>query len=309
MSDLNNIDKLLKDNFVDFTPDAPDVWQGIEQGVQAAQAGQAAATAAAVKGTSLVVKIIAAVAISASVVTGYVLLTGNEPEAKQEATVNTTITEPVTAPMAVSETTAGTNVARKTTTEATAESKTGISAPLTQPATEGTDKQVKHLAEPIQQQLQPEVTQLKEQPKTDLKTVEKTPVTNTPPVANKENGPVKESQETTPQKTETQPSNPVENEYAKYDEANIPNVFSPNGDGINDKFVIPIENEQLYSLTITDKNGKEVFESMDKNIQWDGRDYKSGIMCPAGIYYRVFRYQLKGAPSENKTFGTITIIN
>ena len=82
MSDSNKIDQLLKDNFVDFTPDAPDVWQGIQQGVQAAQV--TGATTAAVKGTSIVVKIIATVAVSASLVAGYVLLTDKETSQKQE---------------------------------------------------------------------------------------------------------------------------------------------------------------------------------------------------------------------------------
>ena len=62
----------------------------------------------------------------------------------------------------------------------------------------------------------------------------------------------------------------------------IPNVFSPNGDGVNDYFVI--RNLQLYDfrpLVIYNRWGNVVYQSDQYNNDWDGR----GV--PDGVYYGV----------------------
>lgn len=86
----------------------------------------------------------------------------------------------------------------------------------------------------------------------------------------------------------------------------IPNVFSPNGDGINDKYDIGIRNEELYHLAITDRNGNIVFESLDKENTWDGRNQFTGAECPASSYRMVFVYKIRGF-GEQKVNGTVTI--
>lgn len=300
MSDLNNIDKLLKDNFVDFTPDAPDVWQGIQQGVQAVQVGQAATTAAVVKSTSLAVKIMATVAISASVVVGYVLLNKDETASPRETIVSKAQAE-ATAPA----TTADPQEAVVMSQDV---------PPMNEPeerhtaATKDAAPMHRLPAKAVMAEIQTPESDFKVQSLQEVKTVEKVLLTNIQPQFAKENK-VEESPEDVQPKTDLQAVAPPTNEREEYGEVIIPNTFTPNGDGKNDRFVILIENEQFYSLTIMDRNGKEVFESNDKNIQWDGKDYKSGVPCPAGTYYRVFRYQLKGAQSESKTTGIIILIN
>lgn len=86
----------------------------------------------------------------------------------------------------------------------------------------------------------------------------------------------------------------------------IPNVFSPNGDGINDRYDIGIRNEELYHLVITDRNGSIVFESLDKENTWDGRNQLTGTECPATAYRMVFVYKIRGF-GEQKVNGTLTI--
>lgn len=73
---------------------------------------------------------------------------------------------------------------------------------------------------------------------------------------------------------------------------NIPNPFTPNGDGLNDRWDIRIEGEVLFHLMIYDMSNKLVFESKDKNHQWDGRHFQSGENCAQGEYHYVLRYQL-----------------
>lgn len=315
MSDLNNIDKLLKDSFADFTPDAPDVWQGIEQGVQAAQAGQIVAT---VKGTSLVVKIIATVVISASVVTGYLLLTkDSEPQTPKAAEAVASISPPEETPVAVSQPDPVTTTPQQEIRVTNNAKKTG-----SQPAKEDkeTSTAVQHLRLDDAEQPHPDVQP--KAPGTAVKTPESTGVpvnssqvvvkdngTQTPPAISKENLAQTPPRESGITDDSQRPTEPLARKQENLVEPTIPNTFSPNGDGLNDKFVVLIEDEEFYSLTIMDRNGKQVFESTDKNIQWDGKDYKTGAACPAGNYYRVFRYKLKGAQFESKTTGIIVLVN
>lgn len=87
----------------------------------------------------------------------------------------------------------------------------------------------------------------------------------------------------------------------------VPNVFSPNGDGTNDNFVIEIEGETKYELTIWNRWGTKVFTSEDKNNTWNGKDMNEGAECPAGVYYFIFNYQMRAQDPATIT-GTITLI-
>ena len=63
----------------------------------------------------------------------------------------------------------------------------------------------------------------------------------------------------------------------------LPNVFTPNEDGINDvlkfKLCTPIINTTIYN-----RWGIKVFETDDVNIDWGGRT-TSGELCNDGIYF------------------------
>jgi gliding motility-associated-like protein len=87
----------------------------------------------------------------------------------------------------------------------------------------------------------------------------------------------------------------------------VPNVFSPNGDGINDEFKIRIEGEQKYQLTIYNRWGAKVFESGEAKTMWNGKNQNDGAECPAGVYYYIFDYQLRTQADKTRT-GTVTVI-
>jgi len=82
----------------------------------------------------------------------------------------------------------------------------------------------------------------------------------------------------------------------------IPNVFTPNNDGINDLF--EIENLEHYPgsvIVIYNRHGKKVFEHNDYyGNWWDGRNQ------PDGTYYYVLTYERQG--KRRQTQGVITII-
>ena len=84
-----------------------------------------------------------------------------------------------------------------------------------------------------------------------------------------------------------------------------PNVFSPNGDGINDRYKVAIKGEIYFYLSIFDSDGLVLFSTSDKNEPWDGK-YK-GRDCNPGVYYYVIRYQFVGQDKILKQSGTINL--
>lgn len=74
-------------------------------------------------------------------------------------------------------------------------------------------------------------------------------------------------------------------------ETTITNVFSPNGDGINDVFS-PVQPLQEFNspveLIINDRWGKQVYKSSDLKTGWDGKN--NGQTCDNGTYYWVVSY-------------------
>ncbi|TFF40143.1 T9SS type B sorting domain-containing protein [Mucilaginibacter psychrotolerans] len=67
--------------------------------------------------------------------------------------------------------------------------------------------------------------------------------------------------------------------------ASSPNIFTPNGDGVNDTWAFP--GQQAYPdarLKIYNRNGQMVFHAVGNAGAWAGVD-DSGAACPGGVYY------------------------
>lgn len=69
---------------------------------------------------------------------------------------------------------------------------------------------------------------------------------------------------------------------------NIPNVFTPDGDGINDYFTIANSGLKEYKIEIYDRWGIKVFESESALFDWDGRS-TSGVAMSEGTYYYILK--------------------
>lgn len=66
----------------------------------------------------------------------------------------------------------------------------------------------------------------------------------------------------------------------------IPNVFTPNGDGINDKWEISyLDSYPGATVQIYNRYGQEVFQSVGYTKAWDGT--MNGKPLPAGTYYYI----------------------
>jgi len=96
----------------------------------------------------------------------------------------------------------------------------------------------------------------------------------------------------------------------------IPNVFSPNGDGINDVFEVKLKNAELELFEIYDRWGVVIIKNEELKINsnglisWSGRA-TSGIECSAGTYFYVIKIKLDSAYSKEGTKefkGFITLV-
>ncbi len=65
----------------------------------------------------------------------------------------------------------------------------------------------------------------------------------------------------------------------------VPNVFSPNGDGINDRLEVRACGVYEYDISIFDRYGLVVFRSNSMNINWDGR--VDGKAVNSGVFFYV----------------------
>ena len=77
----------------------------------------------------------------------------------------------------------------------------------------------------------------------------------------------------------------------------IPNVFTPNGDGINDIFLISGLGIKTFSASIFDRWGREVFRTIDIKESWDGKDADDGT-----YYYIIKAESIIGKQFDEKGF-------
>ena len=79
----------------------------------------------------------------------------------------------------------------------------------------------------------------------------------------------------------------------------IPNVFTPNADGINDPYRVLIVGQEKYRLSIYDRGGKVLYTGTDPEEGWDGMI--NGQQAPMGPYIARVEWQFYGHESQNKT--------
>jgi gliding motility-associated-like protein len=64
----------------------------------------------------------------------------------------------------------------------------------------------------------------------------------------------------------------------------LPNIFSPNNDGVNDLVDFSMLNLSESTVTIYNRWGNKVFETDTFHTKWDGKN-RNGIDCVEGVYY------------------------
>ncbi len=89
------------------------------------------------------------------------------------------------------------------------------------------------------------------------------------------------------------------------EELHIPNVFTPNGDGVNDSYLITAKGIVEFNIVIVNRWGNVVFESNDILNSWDGTS--NGQPCQDGVYFYVIK--AKSATQDYSKHGHITLSN
>lgn len=85
----------------------------------------------------------------------------------------------------------------------------------------------------------------------------------------------------------------------------VPQIFSPNNDGVNDVLLALGDDIVSFQLLIYNRWGELVFESTDPNKGWDGK-FK-GSNAQQGVYVYVLNAELKDIGEVNKK-GDITLV-
>lgn len=86
----------------------------------------------------------------------------------------------------------------------------------------------------------------------------------------------------------------------------IPNVFTPNEDGVNDLFELVGVNVEDFYIKIFDRWGKFLFESTDINSFWNGT-YNSNSL-PEGVYFYHVDVKFSDREPIEQIDGTVTIL-
>ena len=87
----------------------------------------------------------------------------------------------------------------------------------------------------------------------------------------------------------------------------VPNVFTPNGDGINEFFAPVYTNIDKITLYIYNRWGNQLYEGSSKSAIWDGK-YLSK-QCAEGVYYYLIEYENKGKnKGMRQLHGSITLL-
>ena len=81
----------------------------------------------------------------------------------------------------------------------------------------------------------------------------------------------------------------------------VPNVFTPNGDGVNDAFAVRYTGAEDFYLEVFDRWGRMFFSSQSAADTWPGLD-GNGNAAPEGVYY----YSLQ--IGENSYQGNVTLM-
>ncbi|MES2398325.1 MAG: gliding motility-associated C-terminal domain-containing protein [Bacteroidota bacterium] len=85
----------------------------------------------------------------------------------------------------------------------------------------------------------------------------------------------------------------------------IPNVFSPNNDGLNDLFELKAEGFKTYHAEIYNRWGEKMFETTDSKVHWNGRNISGNVSANGVYFYILYLSNYKDEPKTLKGFLTI----
>lgn len=293
MNDNSQLDQILKQGLENLEVPAPDgAWEAIRSGIQAApvpqppSGGNTLLQAFQQIGVGTKIALVAAIPLVASVV--YMAV--QEKEAPRD--IHTTSSSITSIPVPENKVEEVSKIAEFK----------GVQAP--QKATQVLKQQVKEkptfeISQPVSPDIVAPEKPVISNPTNDNSTQQPAP----PPTPA---DPLKEKQNVTPltvpntKHEEPNETNPAKPEFGF--------AFSPNGDGINDTWVIRIEPTTYYHLRVIDKRGQVVYETDQATQFWTGIHQRNGQECESGQYTFIIDYQFKTTDKIKTQTGFINLI-
>jgi gliding motility-associated-like protein len=89
-------------------------------------------------------------------------------------------------------------------------------------------------------------------------------------------------------------------------ELDVPNVFTPNGDGINDEFRVAYKSIKNFEMVVYNRWGRKVYEGKDPAKGWDGK--VGGKIGDPGVYFYYIRGEGYNENEVHKKDGAVHLI-
>jgi gliding motility-associated-like protein len=293
VKDNNNIefDELFRQQLGNASAPVPGgVWEGVSSSI-----GSSAGVATAAVKTALWMKAVIAVSVIGVVAAVTYQVVGNK---ETKAVQNPEVVQPV-APLDVqNEVNEEKDVMPD---EATVTSKEDISSAQPSrkelPALTGSRKQASLLKIEHTQTLQPELRFIETKPEISVDYLSRmneqaVPGFDSSKIEKRDS----ETQEDEPYIPEKEPVAMVIDSSYIY----IPNVVTPNGDGINDGYLIDIKGEEFVQIIIYNNKSVKVFETRNKSTAWNCT-LPNGETAPEGNYIVRVIYKFKNKPKSTTT--------
>ncbi len=277
----------------DFAPDAPNVWAGIEQGVQANQVVHAAKMGKTLFGSKLVLTIakIVAIALVPTAIISYNYFTTDTDKTNIEKPIQEVVANQEQIALSENDFVDNEQLTKHRERESNKKMDKESNIPFSKKALK---KEQRSTGVDNSTSIKDNV------PSTIPHAVEKKVSHEVISSAVKYEKPI-----SSPKENNTKQSNffdenesTEENKEVKGEQnkgidilIKMPTVFSPDNDGVNDKYVVLIEGEKFYNLKIYTMQEELLFESNDKLNFWDGINPKNGQICNSGTYVGVLVYK------------------
>lgn len=87
----------------------------------------------------------------------------------------------------------------------------------------------------------------------------------------------------------------------------IPNIFTPDGDGVNDRFHIKTSGYTDLTCQIFNRHGEVVYRFHGLDGSWDGYSH-AGVKVANGVYFVYLQLTTEGALEAETWQGTLQVL-